>query len=114
MKTFLYAGYSTNKRRTRVRYANDGSRVKTLERNEHTDINIFSLPSAMSKLEAVKWLINGHFDGGDAELAQVFADELARLEKDEPTVEVAEDAAVEETVAEEVVAEETVAEEDFA
>lgn len=98
MKTFLYAGYSTNKRRTRVRYANDGSRVKTLERNEHTDINIFSLPYAMSKLEAVKWLINGHFDGGDAELAQVFADELARLEKDEPTVE--------ETVAEEVVVEE--------
>lgn len=105
MKTFLYAGYSTNKRRTRVRYANDGSRVKTLERNEHTDINIFTLPYPMNKLEAVKWLIEGHFDGGDADLAQIFADELARLEKGEPASE-----AVDEVVADvEVVAEEVFA-----
>ena len=94
MKTFLFAGFSECKRRVRVRYANDGSRVKTLERTGHTDINMFSLPGPMTKLEAVEWLIAGHFDGGDAEIAAVFADELARLEKDagvEPTVLAAEE-----------------------
>lgn len=82
MKTFLFAGYSTNKRRTRVRYANDSGRTKTLERNEHMDINMFSLPGPMSKLEAVEWLIAGHFDGGDSDVQTVFADELARLQKE--------------------------------
>jgi hypothetical protein len=83
MKTFLFAGFSTHKRRTRVRFANDGSRVKTLERNEHTDINMFSLPGPMTKLEAIKWLIAGHFDCGDAALVAVFEDALARLQKAE-------------------------------
>ena len=83
MKYFVFAGFSTCKRRTRVRYANTSGRVKTLERNEHTDINMFSLPKPMSKLEAVEWLIAGHFDGGDAAITEIFADELARLQKAE-------------------------------
>lgn len=83
MKYFVFAGFSTCKRRTRVRYANTSGRVKTLERNEHTDINMFSLPKPMSKLEAVEWLIAGHFDGGDVAIAEIFADELARLQKAE-------------------------------
>ena len=89
MKHFVFAGFSECKRRVRVRYANDGSRVKTLERNGHTDINMFSLPFAMTKLEAVDWLIAGHFAGGDASIAAVLADEQARLQKAEgiqPTV----------------------------
>ena len=98
MKYFVFAGFSTCKRRTRVRYANTSGRVKTLERNEHTDINMFSLPKPMSKLEAVEWLIAGHFDGGDAAIAEIFADELARLQKAEG-IEAAE--AVEETAEEE-------------
>jgi hypothetical protein len=94
MKTFLFAGFSECKRRVRVRYANDGSRVKTLERTGHTDINMFSLPGPMTKLEAVEWLIAGHFDGGDASIAAVLADEQARLQKAagiEPTVLAAEE-----------------------
>lgn len=89
MKTFLFAGFSECKRRVRVRYANDGSRVKTLERTGHTDINMFSLPGPMTKLEAVDWLIAGHFAGGDESIAAVLADEQARLQKAagiEPTV----------------------------
>lgn len=80
MKTFLYAGFSTHKRRIRLRFANDAGRVKTLERNGHTDINIFALPYAMCKLDAVKWLIDNHFDGGDEAVRYAFGNELARLE----------------------------------
>jgi hypothetical protein len=112
MKTFLFAGFSNCKQRTRVRYANDGSRVKTLERTGHTDINMFTLPGPMSKLEAVEWLIASQFDGGDIELQTVFAEELARLQKAEgfqPTVlaveesnEVEEEDEVEEDEVEEI------------
>lgn len=100
MKYFVFAGFSTCKRRTRVRYANTSGRVKTLERNEHTDINMFSLPKPMSKLEAVEWLIAGHFDGGDVAIAEIFADELARLQKAEG-IEAAEAAEAVEEAAEE-------------
>jgi len=92
MKTFLYTGFSTSKRRTRVRYANEAGRIKTLERNGHTDINIFALPYAMTKLEAVKWLVDGHFDGGDDTVRDAFNNELARLDKGGDTEVEAEEA----------------------
>lgn len=40
----------------KVRFANDGLRVKVLAKSKHTDINLIELPEAMTKLEAVKFI----------------------------------------------------------
>lgn len=54
---FRVTGISTSNGVTKVRYANDlVSRVKMLNKNGHTDINIFELPTALSKLDCVRYL----------------------------------------------------------
>ena len=54
---FKVTGISTLNGKTKVRFANDlVSRVKILNKDGHTDINLIELPTAMSKLDAVKHL----------------------------------------------------------
>ena len=55
-KLFTVAGVSTLDGETKVRFANDILRLKVLAKHGHTDINLVELDTAMSKLEAVKFL----------------------------------------------------------
>lgn len=49
-KTFKVIGVSTLKGKTKVRYANDlATRIKTLVKGGHTGIELFELPTAMTK-----------------------------------------------------------------
>ena len=54
---FTVTGVSTLNGKTKVRFANDlVSRVKILNKDGHTDINLIELPTAVSKADAVKHL----------------------------------------------------------
>jgi hypothetical protein len=54
---FKVTGISTLNGVTKVRFANDlVSRVKILNKDGHTDINLIELPTAMSKADCVKHL----------------------------------------------------------
>lgn len=55
-KLFTVAGYSTLNGETKARFATSMDRVKVLARNGHTDIKLQTLPSAMTKDEAVAFL----------------------------------------------------------
>ena len=56
-KTFAVAGVSKTKGVTKVRFANDMTRVKILVKDGHENINLVSLPNEMTKGEAVKALM---------------------------------------------------------
>jgi len=54
---FKVTGISTLKGTTKVRFANDFvSRVKILNKDGHTDINLIELPEALSKADCVTYL----------------------------------------------------------
>lgn len=55
-KTFTIVGISTQGKITKFRVANGdmAARVKVLERNQHTDINMVQLESPMTKAEAIE------------------------------------------------------------
>ena len=57
MVGFNVAGVSKHKGEVKVRFANDITRVKILDKNGHTDINLIELPSEMDKPEVVKYLL---------------------------------------------------------
>ena len=57
-KTFTVAGVSCLKGVYKVRHANNLDRVKVLQANEHEDIRLITFPNAMTKMEAVQYLIN--------------------------------------------------------
>ena len=56
MKTFAVAGVSTLNGVVKYRFAADMLRIKVLEKNGHTDIQLFELPQPMDKDGAVLWL----------------------------------------------------------
>ena len=54
---FKLTGISTQNGKTKVRFDNDlVSRVKILNKDGHTDINLIELPTALSKADCVKHL----------------------------------------------------------
>jgi hypothetical protein len=55
-KTFTVAGTSTLNGKTKIRFAADMGRATVLEKNEHTDIQLVELPTAMTKGEIAKFL----------------------------------------------------------
>lgn len=55
-KMFSIAGISTLNNETKLRFANEVSRIKVLVKNGHTDIKLINLPESMSKLECVRYL----------------------------------------------------------
>ena len=57
MKTFTVAGVSKLNGQFKARFANDITRVKVLDKNGHTDINLVELPYAMDKQDAVEHLL---------------------------------------------------------
>lgn len=57
-KLFNTIGVSTLNGETKVRFANDASRVKVLQKNGHTDILLITLSEALTKLEAVRAIVD--------------------------------------------------------
>ena len=57
-KTFTVAGVSTFKGVTKVRFANDFvSRIKILDKNEHTDVELIELGTELTKEDVCKVLV---------------------------------------------------------
>lgn len=80
-KTFTVSGTATNSDGTvKVRFANDlVARIKILNKNKCTDINLIELPRAMSKLEALQHLQTLGVTTGDA--GYVVANKMAEKAK---------------------------------
>lgn len=55
---FKVAGVSKMKGKVKVRFANEMSRVKVLDKGGHTNINLIELPKAMKKGDVVKFLLS--------------------------------------------------------
>lgn len=68
MSLFKVAGTSTlPKGGTKVRFANDMTRVKVLVKGGHENIDLIELPNAMTKEDIVAYLIKINFADGNAE-----------------------------------------------
>ena len=80
-KLFTVAGTATNADGTvKVRFANDlVARIKILNKNRCTNINLVELPRAMTKLEALQHLQRVGITAGDAGFA--VANKLAEKAK---------------------------------
>ena len=70
-KTFSVAGVSTFKGVTKVRFANDFvSRIKILDKNEHTDVELIELGAELTKEDVCKVLVaHPKFQGEAAQTA---------------------------------------------
>ena len=66
MSTFTHAGTSRLNGSVKVRFANDALRVKVLEKNGHTEVDLMPLPNPMTKEEAVAFLLKIEFYKNDA------------------------------------------------
>jgi hypothetical protein len=67
-KSFTHAGVSKLNGEFKVRFANDQMRVKVLAKNGHKDIDILELKHAMTKEDAVAFLLSIDFDNGNKEV----------------------------------------------
>lgn len=82
MSTFTHAGVSRLNGEFKVRFANDALRTKVLVKNGHKDIDIIELKHAMSKEDAVAYLLSIDFDNGNKEVrAALEAEQGKRTEK---------------------------------
>ena len=79
-KTFSVAGVSTHKDGTKIRFANDATRVKILKKNGHTDIDLKDLPREMTKGEIAQYLFETDFANGRTEVLEAIQD-LAKKNK---------------------------------
>lgn len=77
-KTYSVAGVSTHKGITKLRFANDFvNRIKILQKNNHTDIELVQLPAALGKDEICSLLqADAKFQNPAAQTA--IADHMAR------------------------------------
>lgn len=79
METFTVAGTSKLPTgETKVRFANDMTRVKVLVKGGHTDIDLIDMPRAMTKEEIVEQLIKMNFADGNAEKAAAIEAEAVK------------------------------------
>jgi hypothetical protein len=79
METFTVAGTSKLPTgETKVRFANDMTRVKVLVKGGHTDIDLIDMPRAMTKEEIVEQLIKMDFANGNADKAAAIEAEAAK------------------------------------
>jgi hypothetical protein len=108
MKTFTVAGTSVKKGQTKFRTANTlAARIKMLEADGQTDVNLVELPQAMSKVDAARYLIG---EPKFASVEQQLALKLALHEEQAPEVITATEEPAQEPTEEPVVALEVVAE----
>jgi hypothetical protein len=89
-KSFTHAGVSKLDGEFKVRFANDAMRTKVLIKNGHTDIDIVELKHAMTKEDAVAFLISIDFDNGNTAVrAALEAEVEKRTEAPKATVKAA-------------------------
>ena len=82
-KSFTHAGVSKQDGQFKVRFANDAMRTKVLIKNGHTDIDIIELKHAMTKEDAVAYLLSIDFDNGNKEVRAAL--EAAQEKREAPT-----------------------------
>ncbi len=63
---------------TKVRFANDMTRVKVLVKGGHENIDLIELPKAMTKEDIVAYLIKIDFANGDADKAAAITAEASK------------------------------------
>ena len=85
-KKFAVAGVSTLNGKTKIRFANDAMRVKILQKQGHTDIDLIDLPHEMTKAEIAAHLVEIDFAKGRKEVA----DAIAYVAKKNPQAKTAE------------------------
>lgn len=93
-KLFTVTGYSTKDGKTKARFATDMTRIKTLVKTGHTDIQLYDLPKPATKIEALEFLhaknIAGHAGVSIAEeLAKRTKRKVADLIKSGPATKAA-------------------------
>jgi hypothetical protein len=66
--TFTVAGVSKQNGEIKVRFANDMLRVKVLEKNGHSGIDLIQLPREMAKADIPAYLLSIDFDNGNREV----------------------------------------------
>lgn len=73
MSKFTVAGVSINKGRTKVRFCSDlVLRIKNLQKQGDTDIQLVELPKPMSKVEACQFLLDsGQFTKYVADITEI-------------------------------------------
>ena len=82
MSKFIVADTSKQKGVTKVRFANDMLRIKVLEKNGHTNVDLTELMTPMTKQEIAAYLLKIDFAKGDAEKKAAIEAELdKRTEK---------------------------------
>ncbi len=59
-KTYTVVGTSICNGKMKVRWATDMMRIKVLQRTGHTDIELFDLPTPMTKAAAVNYMLDTH------------------------------------------------------
>jgi len=65
-KKFSVAGVSTLNGKTKVRFANDVMRIKILDKNGHSDVDLVELPHPMTKGEIAAHMKSVGFGSGNA------------------------------------------------
>ena len=75
-KLFKVAGVSRRNGTFKARFANDMTRVKVLAKTGSTDIDLIELKEAMTKEDAVAFLISIDFDNGNTEIRAALEQEL--------------------------------------
>ena len=91
-KSFTHAGVSKLDGEFKVRFANDSLRTKVLIKNGHTDIDIIELKHAMTKEDAIAFLISIDFDNGNTAVRSALEAEVDKrapkaASKDKPKKE---------------------------
>jgi hypothetical protein len=80
-KTFLFAGSSSLAGKTKVRFANDIMRTKTLTKGGHRDVDMQELPYAMTKQQVAEHFIQQGYGQGNTEITLA----VQQLAKQYPT-----------------------------
>jgi len=88
-KSFTHAGVSKLDGEFKVRFANDAMRTKVLIKNGHTDIDIIELKHAMTKEDAVAYLISIDFDNGNTSVRAALEAEVEKRTETPKAVTVA-------------------------
>lgn len=72
-KKFAVAGVSTLNGVTKIRFANDATRVKILAKNDHKDVELIDLPQSMTKGEIAQYMIELGFGKGNPAIEAAIA-----------------------------------------
>ena len=80
-KLFTTVGSSVYQGQTKLRFATDPTRVKRLQRNGHSNINLVDLPREMTKGQAARYLLEIDFARGD----QAVIDAIQHVLRKNPT-----------------------------